>query len=398
MIQGHTVAAIIVAAGASTRMGFDKLLFPLNGKTVVEQSVAAFDAHPMVDEIIVVAGANADAIAPLLKVCKTPCCMVRGGAQRPDSVANGLAATQAEYIAIHDAARPFVSAQVITNALCAALQTGAAAPAVPVKDTIKIANADGTVCDTPPRETLYAVQTPQCFRTKLYKNILQQASPDGVTDDCSVFERAGHKVTLTQGEYENYKITTRDDLPVSGAQLAPAQPISRANEKEKKVMALHLRIGHGYDVHKLVAGRALILGGVTIPHETGLLGHSDADVLAHAVMDGLLGAAALGDIGKLFPDNDAAYKGADSLVLLQKVGAVLAEKGYRVQNIDATLLCQAPKLAPHIPQMREKLAAALGMCVDDVSVKATTEEGLGFTGTKEGIAAHSVCLLEKTQG
>ncbi len=156
-----------------------------------------------------------------------------------------------------------------------------------------------------------------------------------------------------------------------------------------------MRIGHGYDVHRLVEGRKLILGGVDIPFEKGLLGHSDADVLAHAVMDALLGAAALGDIGKLFPDNDPAYEGADSLALLAKVARVLAENGYAVGNVDATLLAQRPKLAPHIPRMREKLAAAMGVDPGRVSVKATTEEGLGFTGAGEGIAAHAVALIEK---
>nr|WP_317323202.1 2-C-methyl-D-erythritol 2,4-cyclodiphosphate synthase [uncultured Flavonifractor sp.] len=155
-----------------------------------------------------------------------------------------------------------------------------------------------------------------------------------------------------------------------------------------------MRIGHGYDVHKLIEGRKLILGGVDIPFEKGLLGHSDADVLTHAVMDALLGAAALGDIGKLFPDTDPAYAGADSLMLLERVGERLAEAGYRVGNIDATLLAQRPKLAPHIPQMRANLAARLGLDVSQVSVKATTEEGLGFTGAGEGMAAHAVCLLE----
>ena len=383
MLKGHTVAAVIVAAGASTRMGFDKLLFPLENGTVFGTSLSVFDAHDAIDEIVVVAGANRADITPLTAHCKKPCRVVQGGAQRADSVANGLAATQAEYVAIHDAARPFVSPRVITAALMAALETGAAAPAVPVKDTIKAANADGTVRETPPRETLYAVQTPQCFCARTYREILaaraQSADAPPVTDDCSLFEQAGRPVTLTQGDYANYKITTREDLPA---------------RKETKTMAL--RIGHGYDVHKLVEGRALILGGVKIPHETGLLGHSDADVLAHAVMDALLGAAALGDIGKLFPDTDAAYKGADSLALMREVSRVLTEKGFRVQNVDATLLCQAPKLAPHIPAMRENIAAALGVSAEDVSVKATTEEGLGFTGAKEGIAAHSVCLLEKT--
>lgn len=155
-----------------------------------------------------------------------------------------------------------------------------------------------------------------------------------------------------------------------------------------------MRIGHGYDVHRLVSERKLILGGVELPFEKGLLGHSDADVLTHAVMDALLGAAALGDIGKLFPDNDPAYEGANSLVLLRRVTEVLTEHQYRIGNVDATVLAQRPKLAPHIPAMREKLAVAMGVSVDQVSVKATTEEGLGFTGAGEGIAAHAVALIE----
>lgn len=155
-----------------------------------------------------------------------------------------------------------------------------------------------------------------------------------------------------------------------------------------------MRIGHGYDVHRLVEGRDCIIGGVNIPHEMGLLGHSDADVLLHAVMDALLGAMAAGDIGKLFPDSDPAYKGADSLALTRRVGDLLTQRGYRLLNLDATVLAQAPKLAPHIPAMRENIAAALGVEVDAVSVKATTEEGLGFTGARQGIAAHAVCLIE----
>ncbi len=154
-----------------------------------------------------------------------------------------------------------------------------------------------------------------------------------------------------------------------------------------------MRIGHGYDVHKLVPNRKCIIGGVTIPHETGLLGHSDADVLLHAVMDALLGACALGDIGHLFPDNDPTFQGADSLALLREVGQRLSDNGWTLGNLDATVLAQAPKLAPHIPAMRENIANALGVSVSQISVKATTEEGLGFTGNKEGIAAHAVCLI-----
>jgi 2-C-methyl-D-erythritol 2,4-cyclodiphosphate synthase len=158
-----------------------------------------------------------------------------------------------------------------------------------------------------------------------------------------------------------------------------------------------MRIGDGYDVHRLVEGRRCIIGGVDIPHEKGLLGHSDADVLLHAIMDAVLGAMAAGDIGKLFPDNDPTYKGADSLVLTRRVAEVMVERGYRLGNIDATVIAQAPKLAPHIPAMREKIASAFGVEVDCVSVKATTEEKLGFTGSGEGIAAHAVCLLEEAQ-
>ena len=159
-----------------------------------------------------------------------------------------------------------------------------------------------------------------------------------------------------------------------------------------------MRIGHGYDVHRLIEGRRCIIGGVDVPHEKGLLGHSDADVLLHAVMDAVLGAMAVGDIGKLFPDSDLAYKGADSLALTRRVAEVMAEKGYRLSNMDATVIAQAPKLAPHIPAMRQNIASAFGTDVDRISVKATTEEGLGFTGSGEGIAAHAVCLLERIDG
>lgn len=377
MVHGHTVAAVIVAAGASRRMGFDKLAYPLDGGTVLEKSVRAFDTHPAIDEILLVAGENAPQAALLAAACAKPAKTVAGGATRVQSVRAGLDAVNAEYVAIHDAARPFVTPQVIWDALEAAYETGAAAPAVPVKDTVKVA-ADSLVVETPAREKLYAVQTPQCFRTALYRQVLAQVCCDAVTDDCSAFELAGLPVRLTQGDYANYKITTREDLP------AP-----------EKNGGNGMRIGHGYDVHRLVEGRALVLGGVTVPYEKGLLGHSDADVLTHAVMDALLGAAALGDIGKLFPDTDPAYKGADSIALLQEVGRVLARAGWAAGNIDATLLCQAPKLAPYIPAMRENLAAALGISAEDVSVKATTEEKLGFTGSGEGIAAHSVCLLRR---
>ncbi len=371
--MGKRVTAVIVAAGSSSRMGFDKLSWDLGGRTVLEQSLQAFDKHPLITDLVVVYGKNQENAEKAAQSCRKPVTLVAGGNTRAQSVKNGVSAAGGELVAIHDAARPFVSEQVITQALEAAEKTGAAAPAVPVKDTIKLAR-EGLVEETPDRSLLYGVQTPQCFDRALYIQALEKLDPDqakAVTDDCSVLELAGFPVTLTPGDYANYKITTKEDLP-----------------KENT-----MRIGHGYDVHKLVEGRDLILGGVKIPYEKGLLGHSDADVLAHAVMDAVLGAAALGDIGKHFPDTDPAYKGADSLELTRHVARLIQEQGLTIQNVDSTILCQAPKLAPHIQTMRENLAQALGVQVSQVSVKATTEEKLGFTGQGQGIAVHAVALL-----
>ena len=384
-----TISAVLVAAGSSTRMGFDKLSFDLGGETVLHRSIRAFDQCPQIGEIVLVAGKNRAFVEQQAVGCTKPVQIVAGGATRAESAKNGVLAAHGELVAVHDAARPFVSPAVIAAVLEAAARCGAAAPAVPVKDTIKQAvPGDGKtvpeaclVHSTPDRSTLYAVQTPQCFDRTQYLAALQELDAEKarlVTDDCSLFELTGRPVQLTQGDYANLKITTREDLP-------------RPVQKEETRM----RIGHGYDVHRLVEGRKLILGGVEIPFEKGLLGHSDADVLAHAVMDAVLGAAALGDIGQHFPDNDPAYAGADSLELARHVARILSEHGYRVENIDATILCQRPKLAPHIPAMRAGLAAAFGLPVDAVSVKATTEEHLGFTGEGLGIAAHAVALIEK---
>lgn len=383
------VTAVLAAAGSSTRMGFDKLSYPLGAHTVLEESLLAFDRCPQVNEIVLVVGKHAGLQAEkAAAVCTTPVVLVPGGATRAESVKAGVLAAHGDIVAIHDAARPFVSQTVIQTVLAAAERTGAAAPAVPVKDTIKQAvpgdgktvPADCLVQDTPDRSTLYAVQTPQCFDRAKYLQALEQLPEEKarlVTDDCSLFELAGMPVQLVEGDYTNIKITTREDL--------------LPYRKEDTAM----RIGHGYDVHKLVEGRPLILGGVQIPYEKGLLGHSDADVLAHAISDALLGAAALGDIGQHFPDTDPAYAGADSLKLARAVVELVAEKGYHVENVDATILCQAPKLAPHILAMRQNLARALQMDVEDVSVKATTEEHLGFTGAGQGIAVHAVALLTR---
>lgn len=378
MAGGSKAEAVLVAAGASSRMGFDKLYYKIGGEEVLLRAFRALDGHPDISRVVVVTGEDINRAKALLESAppQKPVEFVRGGDCRAASVAAGVALCGDSLVAVHDAARPFVSAGLVSRVVQAARETGAAAPALPVKDTVKQAEG-GVVLRTLPRSGLAAVQTPQVFDGPAYKKALaalpREELPE-MTDDCMVMERAGHRVRLVQGEESNYKITTRADLP-----REDALP----------------RIGHGYDVHAFAEGRRLVLGGVEIPHEKGLMGHSDADVLLHAVSDALLGAVALGDIGRHFPDTDPAYKGADSLVLLEKVGVLLRENGYAPHNIDATAVCQAPRLAPHIGRMRANIAGALGVGEEAINVKATTEERLGFTGRGEGISAHCVVLVRR---
>ena len=380
-----TCAAVIVAAGSATRMqGIDKMLAPLAGVPVVLRSVHALAASDCIDSLVIVTRTECmETLRTLCAEVSKPVTVVAGGASRPESVLAGLAALPegTELAAIHDGARPLVTQAVIAEAVEAAERCGAAAPAVPVHDTIKQAE-NGLVRATPERKTLFAVQTPQVFDVKLLKTVLRAAMERGIalTDDCSAVEAAGKPVVLTQGCEENLKITTPVDLTLAEAIL-----------KRRKTM----RIGHGYDVHRLTEGRRLILGGVEIPFERGLDGHSDADVLVHALMDALLGAAGLRDIGVLFPDNDPAYKNISSMLLLDRVMLTLEHAGYAVGNVDVTVLAQRPKLKDYIPVMRENLARAMKIPLDCVNIKATTEEGLGFTGSGEGIACHAVCLLER---
>ena len=386
-------SAVIVAAGSATRMqGTDKIMAELGGEPVIRRTIRAFEENPFISEIVIVT--REDLLTPIAQLCEDAAftktrAILLGGATRLESVRAGVdnLSQKAKLVAVHDGARPLVSQKLITEAVLGAARYGAAAPAIPVKDTVKRAQS-GFVTQTPPRDELFAVQTPQTFDVDLLRAALQDAAEKNaaITDDCSAVERLGMRVYLTKGEERNLKITTPPDLKLAESFL---QRIPGGEET--------MRIGHGYDVHRLTAGRKLILGGVEIPFEKGLDGHSDADVLVHAIMDALLGAAALGDIGKLFPDNDPAYAGISSLLLLEKVAQRLGESGFAVGNVDATVLAQRPKLAPYIPQMREKIAGTLGISADRVSVKATTEEGLGFTGSGEGIAAHAVCLLSEKE-
>ena len=375
--------AVIVAAGSSTRMGCPKLLLPLGGRPVLWHTLQAFDRSCVSSIVAVIREEDRSLVQEWAATLQTPCYLVVGGATRQQSVANGMALVgDASLVAIADGARPLITPDQIDRVIAVAAETKAAAAAVRVKDTIKQASADGIIVATPDRAALWQVQTPQVFDTALYREAMANAAAQGLdlTDDCQLVERIGAQVTLVECSYENLKITTPEDIPAARAILAQRGWGG-------------MRIGHGYDVHKFSEDRRLILGGVDIPFEMGLLGHSDADVLTHAIMDALCGAARLGDIGGLFPDTDPTYKGADSIMLLRHVTALVRDKGFSVENIDATVLCQRPKLKPHIAAMQAILAEAIGVELERINVKATTEEGLGFTGAMEGIAAHAVVLL-----
>lgn len=389
-------AAVIVAAGRGTRMGLDrnKVLTPLCGQPVIVRTVRAFADTGLFDGgIVVVTGAcDVADVRAMLGQAGLCAAVVPGGADRQQSVSLGLAAcdAQADVIAIHDGARPLVTRDVIARTLESARETGSGVASVALKDTIKRVDAHGVVVDTPPRDALRAVQTPQTFSAALIRqaHALYADSDARATDDAMLVERMGHAVRLTQGDVENIKLTTPEDMLL-------AQQVILRREGGKEPM--RMRIGHGYDVHRLVEGRKLILCGVEVPHTLGLLGHSDADVALHALMDALLGAAALGDIGRHFPDTDPTYAGADSARLLDHVVALLQARGYAVGNADITIICQRPKLKDYIEAMRKTVAAHLLVDEDCVNVKATTTEKLGFEGEGLGISCHAVACIERRQ-
>lgn len=393
--------AVIAAGGMAQRMqGVNKQILKIDGIPVLVRSIRALAAIPEIREMVVVArlelfeqleGWKQEYHLPDFR-------LTAGGDTRQQSVLNGVGclSEQVEYVVIHDGARPFADRQLIDRCLQSAVEHQAATAAVPVKDTIKQAADDGSIAATPDRSRLYLTQTPQIFRAQLYRRAAEQAQAEGLdfTDDCQLMEHLGHRVWLAQGDYRNIKITTPEDIVIAQAIAESMEGEAPRMEQEKQRMPL-MRIGHGYDVHRLVEGRKLILGGVEIPWQKGLLGHSDADVLVHAVMDAILGAAALGDIGKHFPDTDPNYAGADSMLLLREVVRLVEEQGYQIGNLDCTVIAQQPKLKDLIPQMQERIAAVCKVQPNQVNVKATTEEKLGFTGTGEGMSAHCVCLLTR---
>ena len=380
------VTAIIAAAGEGRRVGaaVPKQLLEIGGRTILERSVEAFASHPEVQEVIVVLPRGLAAAPGLLRSPNVR--VVEGGARRQDSVANAFdaVAPSAEVIVIHDAARPFVTAEMISRAIRAAAEHGAAIVAQPAQDTVKrVGRRNGGTCivETLPRDAIFLAQTPQAFR----RDVLQSAIALGragtdATDEASLAEAAGHAVHVVEGTARNVKITTAEDLAwartrTEGAHAAPA------------------RVGTGYDLHRLVDGRPLILGGVEVPCERGALGHSDADVICHSATDAILGAASLGDIGRHFPDSDPAWKDASSLELLRKAVALVQAAGFRVVNLDVVVILERPKIATFLPRIRERLAEVLQIEVERISVKGKTNEGMDAVGRGEAIAAHAVALL-----
>jgi 2-C-methyl-D-erythritol 4-phosphate cytidylyltransferase / 2-C-methyl-D-erythritol 2,4-cyclodiphosphate synthase len=377
------VSAIIAAGGRGERFGGDSLkqLLLLGGEPILKRSVDAYRNCDLVTDLVVALPADlVQSPPPYLRGGSKPVTLVVGGARRRDSVANAFARLPegTEVVVIHDAARPLVSDAVIRRTLGAAAESGAAIAAVRAHDTVKRAGADGGITATLPRDEIFLAQTPQAFRVDVLKAALAQ---DGdATDEATLAEQAGHVVRVVDGDPRNLKITTPDDL-------STAERLLGSNS------APMLRIGNGYDLHRLVAGRQLILGGVTIPFEKGLDAHSDGDVVAHAVTDAVLGAAAAGDIGRHFPDTDPAWKGADSIALLSRAAAHVRSEGYVLVNADVVVIAQRPKLVPYLDAIRANLARALGAEVSQISVKGKTNEGVDSMGAGESIAVHAVALL-----
>lgn len=393
------VTVIIPAAGQGKRMGrgSNKVFLPLIDMPVLLHSVSTFSACSKVDNlVVVVAPDEVSQVETMLHGLNgiKPWQVVAGGRERQHSIANAIKVVSSEtkIILVHDGARPLITEECIEKVIEASIVHQAVVVAVAEKNTIKTVDENGWVTGTLERGTLWSVQTPQGFDAHLLRQAYEKAEQEEFigTDDASLVERLGVKVKVVCGCYDNLKITTPEDLTIAEALLEERRGILENKGCDTKDM---IRIGMGYDVHKLVENRKLILGGVEIPYELGLDGHSDADVLLHAIKDALLGAAALGDIGRHFPDTDIKYKGASSLLLLKRVGEIIAEHGYLVHNLDATIVAQRPKVAKYIPEMNCNIAAVLGIKIGQVNVKATTTEGLGFAGKGEGIAAYAVASI-----
>ncbi len=398
-----SVCALIAAAGSGRRMRMkkNKTHLLLRGKPVLIHTLSAFEACEAVDDIIVIASSREiDLTWELIKAWGgSPKVreVVSGGATRQESVFSGLKSLrpECEIVVIHDSARPLVRASTILATIEAARRYGAAIVSVPMRDTIKVVE-DGYVTGTLDRDTIQAARTPQAFRREIIEDAYISAARDGftATDDSMVVERKGVKVRVLEDELDNIKITYREDLVVADSYLATDDLRDRdgilcsGSPKQQE-----FRVGTGFDVHRLVPGRRLILGGVDIPFELGLLGHSDADVVLHAIADSILGACALGDIGAMFPSDDLSCEGISSGIILSSVRERAETKGFQVGNVDITVLAERPKISEFAKEMRRNISGILGIAESHVGIKATTMEGLGFIGAGEGIACFASCSL-----
>lgn len=365
------VTGILLCAGGSSRMGFDKLLTPISGRTAIERSLEALVLGGVEAVVFAVSPASCAYVEAL--PCPVPKSIVPGGETRAESVKNALdSIAETEIVAIHDAARCMVSPQAVRRSIASARRFGSGVVAARATDTVMLLEGETPV--PLDREKLVRMQTPQTFRFGEIKRAYE-GDLTGATDDCSLYIAAGYapRFVFAAGESANQKLTTAEDWRLA--------------------LAAHARFGTGFDTHRLAQGRKLILGGVEIPFEKGLLGHSDADVLVHALIDALLGAASLGDIGRLYPDGDPAYKDADSMLLLADTVRRVHEAGFRVGHADATVIAQRPKLAPYMEQITEKLASALSVAPEAVSVKATTTEGMNDEGKGLCISASAIVSI-----
>ena len=386
--QKHFVTAIILAAGNGSRMNSDttKQRITLLGESILKRTVRTFASSSLIDHIVVACRQDeVDWARDELKEISKPISIIKGGKTRAESSFNAMKAVpfSSDFIAIHDGARCLVTEKNIMDVVCEAIICGASTAGTYVTDTVKQCT-NGYVEKTLPRESIFFAHTPQVFSKEIYEKAINSADLDeAYTDDNMLVEKMGVNISAVDTGKYNIKITTAEDLSYAEYIL-----------KERNSMS-EIRIGHGYDVHRMVEGRKLILGGVDIPHEKGLLGHSDADVLVHAIMDALLGACAIGDIGRHFPDSSEKYKDISSLSLLENVYQLIKNDGYSIVNIDATLIIQRPKVSPYIDFMIENIAQILDLEQGRINIKATTEEGLGFTGREEGASCHAVATVKK---
>lgn len=386
-------AVIIPAAGSGTRMKLDypKQYHEIAGTPILIHTIQAFIHHPDIETIVVVIPKEwLESTTSLIRdynIGSQQIQLIVGGSRRQDSVYNGLKSLSADtdVVLVHDGARPMVQPTLIADCLQTAQNGGGAIAAVPVTDTIKKGDASNVVVATIDRENLWKAQTPQAARYNLLMQAYEVNGNADVTDESSLLEKAGIPVTLVEGSETNIKITRPEDILLA--------TIIMQKDGHMAKQETTMKIGHGFDAHKFAENRKLVLGGVEIPHTKGLAGHSDADVLTHALCDALLGAIGAGDIGRHFPDSSDKFKDIYSIRLLEQVIEQVQAKGLRLGNADITVVCQKPKLAPYLEKMISTIADTCGTVSDNINIKATTTEKMGFTGREEGISCHAIVLL-----